>query len=175
MTDHSPQCQALTSVLGSKVSSPGSSNYSLSIESYWSNQEREVSPSCILTPQTSEDVSIAVTILNKLSNSTSTCCNFAVRGAGHTPWAGSANIDQGVTIDLSKMKDVQVKESPNGNYNDTESLYTAQIGGGATWGDVYLFLDQLGLSVVGGRVAGVGVGGLLTGGESVSFSTMGAC
>lgn len=40
----------------------------------------------------------------------------------------------------------------------------AGLGPGNTWWDVYRVLDPLGVSVVGGRTAGVGVGGLLLGG-----------
>jgi FAD/FMN-containing dehydrogenase len=40
----------------------------------------------------------------------------------------------------------------------------ASIGGGAKWLDVYRYLDELGLSVAGGRNGDVGVGGLTLGG-----------
>lgn len=41
---------------------------------------------------------------------------------------------------------------------------TVAVGVGASWGAVYTYLDQLHLSVSGGRAAGVGVGGLTLGG-----------
>lgn len=47
---------------------------------------------------------------------------------------------------------------------------TASIGPGQTWYDVYVRLDPLKVSVVGGREAGVGVGGLLLGGGISYFS-----
>lgn len=47
--------------------------------------------------------------------------NFAIRGGGHTPWAGSANINGGVTIDMNSIKDVTV------NNNKT----IASVGAGA--------------------------------------------
>lgn len=47
--------------------------------------------------------------------------NFAIRGGGHTPWAGSANINGGVTIDMTSIKDVTV------NNNKT----IASVGAGA--------------------------------------------
>jgi FAD/FMN-containing dehydrogenase len=46
----------------------------------------------------------------------------------------------------------------------SEDRSTAAIGPGNTWYDVYKVLDPLGVSVVGGREAGVGVGGLTLGG-----------
>lgn len=42
--------------------------------------------------------------------------------------------------------------------------HSVSVGAGATWDAVYSLLDPLNLSVVGGRVAGVGVGGLTIGG-----------
>ena len=42
----------------------------------------------------------------------------------------------------------------------------ASVGAGASWLDVYLYLDDLGVAVAGGRNAAVGVGGLTLGGLS---------
>lgn len=70
-------------------------------------------------------------------------------------WAGAANIQDGVTIDLGLMKDVTV--SPNNT--------TVSVSSGARWQDIYSKLDAMNLSVVGGRVYDVGVGGLLLGGK----------
>ena len=81
-------------------------------------------------------------------------CKFAIRGGGHTPWAGSANIHDGVTIDMRSIADVTVNES--------RSVVSA--GAGAVWGDVYSKMDSLNLTVVGGRGSSIGIGGLLTGG-----------
>lgn len=57
-------------------------------------------------------------------------------------------------------------EFPNeGNGNGTEGgLEVVKIGTGATWDKVYAKLDPLGVSVLGGRVRGIGVGGFLMGG-----------
>lgn len=46
------------------------------------------------------------------------------------------------------------------------ALDVASVGPGATWDKVYEALEQKSLTVVGGRVSGVGVGGLITGGLS---------
>ena len=70
-------------------------------------------------------------------------------------WAGAANIQDGVTIDLGLMNDVTVSR---------DNAITS-VGSGARWQDVYLKLDAMNLSVAGGRVYDVGVGGLLLGGE----------
>ena len=44
------------------------------------------------------------------------------------------------------------------------------MGPGNTWYDVYSKLDPIGLSVIGGRVAAIGVGGLTLGGGISFFS-----
>jgi hypothetical protein len=44
---------------------------------------------------------------------------------------------------------------------------TTSVGPGNTWYDVYSKLDPQNVSVVGGREAGVGVGGLTLGGNSI--------
>jgi hypothetical protein len=125
---------------------------------YWSEQEEQVTPSCIFSPSSTEDVSGAVAILDaisQLSGGVGTACPFAIRSGGHTPWAGAANIDGGVTIDLSAINQVTVA---------ADQAITS-IGPGARWVDVYLKLDALGLAVPGGRVSEVGVGGMVTGGK----------
>ena len=71
----------------------------------------------------------------------------------HTPWAGAANLESGVTIDLKNLQQITV--SPDRT--------TAEIGPGNQWGDVYKTLEEFGLATAGGRVSPVGVGGLLTG------------
>jgi hypothetical protein len=40
-----------------------------------------------------------------------------------------------------------------------------RLGPGNTWTHVYKYLEPMGLSVVGGRVGSVGVGGFLVGGK----------
>lgn len=118
-----------------------------------------MTPKCVVVPTSTKDVSHVVYVLSLLSKKESfkSECQFAIRGAGHTPWAGAANQAGGVTIDLAGLNSVDV--SPDKTLTG--------VGPGNRWGDVYSKLDLLGLAVPGGRVAAVGVGGLVTGGESV--------
>lgn len=76
--------------------------------------------------------------------------------SSHTPHAGAANIDGGVTIDTQSLNQVTVS-------NDQK---TVSVGPGNRWGRVYGVLDELNLAMVGGRLSQVGVAGLVTGGES---------
>lgn len=113
-----------------------------------------LTPTCLVQPQSAEDVSTAVSTLVQEEGSFS-WCQFAIRGGGHTVWAGAAGIEDGVTIDLSLMKDVVYHPQ-----NKTASLLP-----GGRWRDVYKILKKDGVSVTGGRTSSVGVSGFLLGGK----------
>jgi FAD/FMN-containing dehydrogenase len=78
---------------------------------------------------------------------------IAVRGGGHNP-AGHCAVDDGLVIDLSRMREVQV---------DPEAGIAAS-GGGATWLDFDAATQQHGLVTPGGVVGSTGVTGLTLGG-----------
>ena len=142
-------------MLGSKVSFPGNSAYETTQDSYFSLQEAALTPGCVIIPSSSQDVAEAVTIISNIPS-----CYFAIKGQTHAPAAGFANINAGVTIDMTSLNSITV------NNNHT----VASIGGGASWLDVYTYLDHHGLSVAGGRNGAVGVGGLTLGGGISYFA-----
>ena len=141
---------------------PKSAAYLTTENSYWSFQERSLTPTCIFVPDSAQDVSKAVSILSAQSNKNNNKdkCRFAIKGQSHAPAAGFANINDGVTIDLTKLNSVSVNEDHT----------VAHVGAGASWLDVYVYLDTLGLSVAGGRNGNVGVGGLTLGGGISYFA-----
>ncbi|KAI1173439.1 putative oxidoreductase [Nemania sp. FL0916] len=146
-------CKALATVLGANnVLFPGSAGYNSSIASYFSPQAAAVRPACYVTPQNAQDVSDAVKSLT--SSAHGGPYEFAVRAGGHTWFADSNSSPDGVTIDLRGLKSVDLSDDKS----------SVSVGPGATWDLVYGKLDPLGLSVAGGRVSGVGVGGLTLGG-----------
>lgn len=69
--------------------------------------------------------------------------------------AGFADVEDGITIDLSAMNTVRLKRSVN----------VVSVGPGARWQSVYNALDPHKISVQGGRNGVVGVGGFLLGGN----------
>ncbi|KAI7780583.1 oxidoreductase [Diaporthe eres] len=146
-------CLALYRTLGDMVIFPGSDSYTASLSSYFSSQQANEYPDCIVYPETAQNVSTAVNALTIIPNTTSDC-QFAVRSGGHAFTAGASNIASGVTIDLKGLHALEI--SPDSS--------TASLGVGLTWDAVYAQLDHLNLSVAGGRAAGVGVGGLTIGG-----------
>ncbi|OAL57120.1 FAD-binding domain-containing protein [Pyrenochaeta sp. DS3sAY3a] len=78
---------------------------------------------------------------------------FTVRGGGHST-SGAASIEDGIVIDLSKLRKVTV---------DSEKK-TIKAEGGTIWEDVDVAAAKYGLATVGGTVNHTGVGGLTLGG-----------
>ena len=89
----------------------------------------------------------------------------SIRGGGHNV-AGHAVCDDGVMINLSLMRGVQV---------DAENR-RARVEGGATWGDVDAATQKFGLATPGGLISDTGVAGLtLSGGIGWLRSAHGLC
>ena len=65
-----------------------------------------------------------------------------------------------MTIDLGNLRDVQVSSDRT----------LTQVGAGNHWFDVYNDLTPMGLTVIGGRVAAIGVGGLTLGGRKTHLT-----
>jgi FAD/FMN-containing dehydrogenase len=78
---------------------------------------------------------------------------LAVRGGGHNG-AGLGTVDDGVVIDLSPLKDIQVDPQAR----------TVRVGGGCTWGEVDKATNEHGLATPSGIIGTTGVGGLTLGG-----------
>lgn len=57
--------------------------YNESLSSYWSTQEQSVRPTCVVTPTTSLDVVLAVSLLNVGGEALPGECDFAVRSGGY--------------------------------------------------------------------------------------------
>lgn len=70
---------------------------------------------------------------------------------------GFSSVDEsGILFDLGALKEITL--SPKRD--------VVSVGPGVAWDEVYEELEQHELTVVGGRVVGVGVGGLVLGGVS---------
>ncbi|WP_420629152.1 FAD-binding oxidoreductase [Candidatus Leptofilum sp.] len=77
----------------------------------------------------------------------------AVRGGGHNV-AGHATCDDGLVIDLSGLKQIEV---------DVDQR-TARAGGGVTWGELDAATQPFGLATPGGVFSDTGIAGLTLGG-----------
>jgi FAD/FMN-containing dehydrogenase len=77
----------------------------------------------------------------------------AVRGGGHNG-GGLGSVDDGMMIDLSRFRDVDVDPAER----------TVRVGGGCTWGEVDKATGEHGLATPSGIISTTGVGGLTLGG-----------
>src|SRR5256886_12826321 len=104
-------------------------------------------PSAIARCVDADDVATALTFAQSHG------LDIAVRGGGHNP-AGHCAVDDGLVIDLSRMRNVEV--DPNARLAICE--------GGATWLDFDAATQAHGLVTPGGVVGSTGVAGLTLGG-----------
>ncbi|KAG8676174.1 hypothetical protein FPOAC1_002174 [Fusarium poae] len=139
--------------LEARILVPNDADFMARQESYWSNSAK-IKPACIVQPHTADEVATIVKTLVAAGH------KFAIRSGGHTNWAGSNNIEGGVTVDLVHLNNVSFDAS-------TE---TVDVGPGCRWRDVYSQLSKHGRTVAGGREGNPGVAGLLLGGGNTFFT-----
>lgn len=156
------KCLGLMATLEGKVLLPNHSGYKASLSTYFAQQPSQIQPACIVKVTQAADVVGALKTISKISQalhgSALSQCRFAVRSGGHASIEDAANIEGGVTLDLSALNTISITDG------------MVSVGPGATWDEVYRVLDLAGLAVAGGRTAGVGVGGLTVGGGISFFS-----
>ena len=118
-------------------------------QEYWSQIQAQTYPNCRFTPRDASDVSSAIIEFRH------SLCPFAVKSGGHASFKGGSNIENGITIDLSDLTEIEVSSDRT----------TTHVGTGNRWEDVYAKLDPVKLAVIGGRNGDIGVGGLTLGGK----------
>ncbi|KAH6629275.1 hypothetical protein C7974DRAFT_184022 [Boeremia exigua] len=152
----SAACNSLRLIFGdSKVELQEETAYTAFVSSYWSAQQREITPQCVFKPAEPRDVSSAV-LISRLTQ-----CPFAVKSGGHSAVPGGSNIDGGITISFENLNKISLAADKK----------TASFRPGNTWFDIYTALEKDQVAVIGGRVASVGVGGLTLGGGISYFSS----
>ncbi|KAL6709245.1 hypothetical protein ACN47E_001652 [Coniothyrium glycines] len=142
-------CDFLKNVLQENITTTASDavSYTGLQAGYYSSFNSELAPACFALPATAEEVALVVKTAKFFQ------CPFAVKSGGHSYFKGANSIQSGISIDLRRLNQI----TPNDDG-------TASIGPGNQWVQVYETLDPLGLTVMGGRVASIGVGGLLLSG-----------
>ncbi|KUJ12670.1 FAD-binding domain-containing protein [Mollisia scopiformis] len=121
-------------------------------DSFYSAQQRDVVPACVITPSSPDEVAQAIQVIRQHN------CIFAVKSGGHAMFVGASNAPGGITLDLKKLNTIDV----------SEDLKTARVGTRNRWRNVYETLEPLNRTPVGGRNGAVGVGGFILGG-GISF------
>ncbi|KAK6357613.1 hypothetical protein TWF718_001921 [Orbilia javanica] len=152
-------CNEISKALPNKVSFPLSLTYYHEAGEYWSTVLRDLKPACIVLPESTLDVSTSVKILNKYPD-----VKFTAKSGGHDPNVGHATAQDGVVISMSKISGATYDRARN----------VALVKPGGEWNDVIAALNKEGVTIVGGRLGIVGIGGfLLQGGISFLSSQYG--
>ncbi|CBX97956.1 hypothetical protein IAQ61_000864 [Plenodomus lingam] len=149
--DTTQACSEIKQALPGKVLEPQllALEYAFEKQQYWSTSLRTVDPACIVQPVDANDVSVVVKILNKYPE-----VKFATRSGGHDPNVGHATVQDGVLITMTDIV---------GATYDAQN-HVAYVKPGGEWNDVISDLEPSGVTIAGGRLGLVGVGGLLLGG-----------
>lgn len=130
-------CDEISAALADRVSTKADLDYNSETNSYWSTALRDAKPACLVLPQSAEEVSSAVKVLNKYAD-----VQFAVKSGGHSPNERHSSIQDGVLISTRDMTGV--------TYDKETGI--AQVKPGGEWNDVIGPLDEEGVTVVGGRL-----------------------
>jgi FAD/FMN-containing dehydrogenase len=140
-----PELEELRSAIAGDVLAPGEDDYDAARGCFNALVDRR--PAAIARCLVTDDVAAAFGFARANG------LEVAVRGGGHNP-AGHCVLDDGLVIDLSRMRAVEV---------DGESGI-ARAAGGSTWLDFYSATQAHGLVTPGGIVGSTGVCGLALGG-----------
>ncbi|KAK7451496.1 FAD binding domain-containing protein [Colletotrichum acutatum] len=141
-------CETLATKFPNQVylGATNGTDYVASREGFWSTIQGDVSPSCFFQPVSATEVSVA------LRDIQSTGCQFAVKSRGHYSYTAST-IEGGLVIDLVRLNRITLSEDKG----------SAIVEPGNTWASTYENLQKSGVTIPGGRMFGVGVGGLTLG------------
>ncbi|KAM0424329.1 hypothetical protein ACHAPT_010475 [Fusarium lateritium] len=150
-------CTSLKFLYGdAAVETKGEGAYEAFTSSYWSANQGDVDPHCIFKPSKAKQVSVVV-LLSRLKQ-----CPFAAKSGGHAAFAGASSVEGGITISFTNLQGVSLSKDKK----------IASIEPGNTWGPVFEQLSKSDVTVIGGRLSNIGVGGLTTGGGISYFSNL---
>ncbi|KAI0141879.1 hypothetical protein GGR57DRAFT_519853 [Xylariaceae sp. FL1272] len=137
--------RAIEELASDLVHLPGSQEYNDLLQSYFSELERDIKPACFITPNSASQVADVVKAAGPLIEPSM----LAICGAGQQSTPGVANVNDGITIHLSRLRGITV---------DLEKQRVS-IGAGERMGAVYEKLAATGHAVVGNRHSSGGIGG----------------
>ena len=142
-----PAVEELESAFSGSLLQPGDDSYD-EARLVW-NGMHDRHPALIARCSTPEDVAAAVNFAREHD------LVVAVRGGAHAA-PGYATCDDGIVIDLSPMKEINIDPVAR----------TARAEAGMTWGEFDLATQAHGLAVTGGRFSTTGIAGLTLGSGS---------
>lgn len=130
-------CDEISATIADRVWTANNKDYRSETKSYWSTALHDPKPDCVVLPQSAEEVSAAVKVLNKYPD-----VEFAVKSGGHSPSKRHSSVQGGVLISTRDM---------NGATYDNETGI-AHVKPGGEWNDVIGDLQEDGVAIVGGRL-----------------------
>lgn len=132
-------CNDIKNALPGKLLTTGllALEYEHETQQYWSTTLDSIDPACIVQPNSAEDVSVVVKILNKYPT-----VRFATRSGGHDPNVGHATVQDGVQIVMTDL---------TGATYDAAN-HVAYVKPGGEWNDVIGDLEPSGVTIAGGRL-----------------------
>ena len=146
--------EVLKQQVSGKVILPADTGYDEARTVY--NAMIDKKPAAILKCESEQDVVTGIRFAKERD------MEVAIRGGGHSG-PGFGLVDNGLVLELSGLKDVQVDKWKK----------TVVVGGGCTLGDIDQVLTPLGLMVPFGVASTTGIGGLALGGGLGYFTRMG--
>lgn len=123
--------------------------YETEIQNYWSAACTGLRPSCMMFPTSADEVADIVHALHQTDDL------FAIKSGGHMPNNGFSSIQGGLLISTKNLNNIVAYDA---------ETQTAKVGPGMTWAEAQKGLDGTGVTLVGGRMGGVGIGGYILGG-----------
>lgn len=141
-------CSTVAATSSIDVKYPISPAYSIEQSDYWSSSCAALKPTCIMFPQSAEEVAVIVRVLNDNGET------FAIKSGGHNPNNYFASVRGGPLISTQKMDQVLLDRETG----------VARVGPGIRLDEIAAQLQGTGWTFVGGRIGNTGVGGLVLGG-----------
>ncbi|KAF7539900.1 hypothetical protein G7054_g1750 [Neopestalotiopsis clavispora] len=131
----------------------GTESYKEANENYLSACLSDYNPAAFFRPKSPTEVAAFLRLVKQHD------IQFAIRGGGQQPLEACSNIDNGITLDLSLLTGVELKEG------------SVSVGAGEHWLAVYEKVQAAGLGVGGSRSGKGGIGGLALSGGLSFFSS----
>ncbi|KAI0006958.1 FAD-binding domain-containing protein [Xylariaceae sp. FL0662B] len=137
--------EAVKKISSDLVVLPGSEEYDEITKSYFSALERELKPACFLTPSSPSQVADIVKAIKPFAGRST----VAVCGSGQQTTPGLANVRDGLTIHLRKLRGVELNAEKK----------IVSVAAGEQMGKVYEVVTAAGFGVTGNRHSSGGIGG----------------
>ncbi|KAI1754034.1 hypothetical protein F4782DRAFT_545374 [Xylaria castorea] len=137
--------KAVENISGGLIALPGSEEYTKLAKSYFTELEREIKPACFATPTSTAQVADIVKAIKPFAGPSM----LAICGAGQQATPGVANVQDGLAINLQKLRGIQLDADRR----------VISVAAGELMGNVYDEAVAVGLGVVGNRHSSGGIGG----------------